>query len=65
MAVAGYNAGPNKVTEWWKAHPSGDIEEWIEAIPYDETRLFVKRVLTSWEAYRKLYGKEPWPSPSS
>lgn len=65
LAVAGYNAGPNKVTEWWKAHPSGDIEEWIEAIPYDETRLFVKRVLTSWEAYRKLYGKEPWPSPSS
>jgi soluble lytic murein transglycosylase len=56
LAVAAYNAGPARVREWWKARTSDDVETWVELIPYDETRFFVRRVMLSWEEYRRLYG---------
>jgi soluble lytic murein transglycosylase len=56
LAVAAYNAGPARVREWWKARASDDIEVWVELIPFDETRFFVRRVMLSWEEYRRLYG---------
>lgn len=59
LVAAGYNAGPHRVVRWWGARRSDDLEEWIEAIPFDETRAFVKRVLTSWEEYRRLSPKSP------
>jgi soluble lytic murein transglycosylase len=52
--VASYNAGP-AVVETWHASPGGDPVEWIEAIPYEETRGYVKRVLRSQRVYRTLY----------
>ena len=39
----------------WIARNVGDDDEWVEAIPYDQTRAYVKRVLRSWHAYRMLY----------
>jgi soluble lytic murein transglycosylase len=62
LAVAGYNAGPHRVVRWWGGRRGDDLEEWIEAIPFDETRAFVKRVLTSWEEYRRLAPKSPCPA---
>jgi soluble lytic murein transglycosylase len=56
LAVAAYNAGPARVREWWKGRASDDVEAWVELIPYDETRFFVRRVMLSWEEYRRLYG---------
>lgn len=56
LAIAAYNAGPARVREWWKARPSDDVEVWVELIPFDETRFFVRRVVLSWEEYRRLYG---------
>ena len=35
---------------------SDDLEAWVELIPFDETRFFVRRVMLSWEEYRRLYG---------
>jgi len=32
---------------------------WVEQIPYDETRGFVKRVMLGWDEYRRLYGGSP------
>ncbi len=52
--IASYNAGPAAVSEWLTAEPRPD-DEWIEAIPYAETRAYVKRVLRSLHAYRTLY----------
>jgi soluble lytic murein transglycosylase len=56
LAVAGYNAGPHRVQRWLAQRPLGDIEEFVELIPFDETRAFAKRVYTSWHHYRRLYG---------
>ena len=54
-AVGGYNAGPTAVTEWLQAIAAEADDEWVESIPYDQTRSYVKRVLRSLHAYRVLY----------
>lgn len=56
LAAAAYNAGPVRVREWWAARKSDDLELFVEQIPFDETRHFVKRVMVSWEEYRRIYG---------
>ncbi|MFZ5863423.1 MAG: transglycosylase SLT domain-containing protein [Nitrospirota bacterium] len=58
-AVAAYNAGPEAVTRWLEAGPPRSIEEFIEEIPFSETRGYVKRVLRSAWVYRGLYGASP------
>jgi soluble lytic murein transglycosylase len=55
-AVAAYNAGPEAVSRWLEAGPPRSIEEFIEEIPFSETRGYVKRVLRSAWLYRGLYG---------
>ncbi len=59
VAVAAYNAGPTRVREWWGGRRSADLDVWVEQIPYDETRAFVKRVMLGWDEYRRLYGGSP------
>ena len=56
VAVAAYNAGPKRVRQWWTGRRTDDLEAWVELIPYDETRHFVKRVVLSWTEYRRIYG---------
>ena len=54
-AIASYNAGPGAVSRWLRERAGLPGDEWIEAIPYDQTRGYVKRVLRSLHAYRVLY----------
>jgi soluble lytic murein transglycosylase len=54
-AIASYNAGPEAVGRWLDENGHLEEDEWVEAIPYDETRSYVKRVLRSLQAYRLLY----------
>ncbi len=61
LAAAAYNAGAARVREWWAARKGDDVELFIEQIPFEETRHFVKRVMVSWEEYRRLYGAGPQP----
>ncbi|HYS17343.1 MAG TPA: transglycosylase SLT domain-containing protein [Candidatus Binatia bacterium] len=56
LALAAYNAGPNRVRQWLNARRSDDIEAFVEQIPFDETRLYVKKVVLSWDEYRRIYG---------
>jgi soluble lytic murein transglycosylase len=56
LAAAAYNAGPVRAREWWAARKSDDLELWVEQIPFEETRRFVKRVVVAWEEYRRIYG---------
>lgn len=53
-ALAGYNAGEHRVDEWIKEYPYSD-EIWIEHIPFQQTRMFVKRVLENYTCYRVIY----------
>jgi len=56
LAIASYNAGPTAVAGWSMDGLEEQPELWIEAIPYPETRLYVKTVLESWWAYGCLHG---------
>jgi soluble lytic murein transglycosylase len=56
-AVASYNAGPTAVNRWIKAMPAAELDEWVENIPFTETRHYVKRVMGSYGAYQLLNGQ--------
>lgn len=45
LTIASYNAGPGAVAGWINPQLQQDPELWVEAIPYPETRLYVKKVL--------------------
>lgn len=53
-SIASYNAGPHVVTNWVDGDGRPD-DEWVESIPYSQTRSYVKRVMRSLQAYRLLY----------
>lgn len=55
LAVASYNAGPGNVSKWVKRTPASDPDRFIEVIPFDETRDFVKKVLANYAAYHSVY----------
>jgi soluble lytic murein transglycosylase len=54
-AIAAYNAGETAVDRWEKEIITDDIEEFVERIPYLETRGYVKLVLRNHRIYKKLY----------
>jgi soluble lytic murein transglycosylase len=56
LAVAAYNAGEAAVRAWVRERGGLPLDEFVEEIPVQETRGYVKRVLRSYAAYRLLYG---------
>ena len=54
-AIGSYNAGPHAVARWIDGNQGIDDDLWVEEIPYDQTRGYVKRVLRSMYAYQVLY----------
>jgi len=54
VALAAYNAGHERVREWVKEGKYSAYDEFIEDIPYDETRNYVKRVLLTYFTYLSL-----------
>jgi soluble lytic murein transglycosylase len=61
LAVAAYNAGSHRVRAWRRAHPDADVDLFVERIPIDQTRNYVRRVLSHYASYRLLEG-DPQPS---
>ena len=57
-AVAAYNAGEAAVDRWEKDIVTDDIEEFVERIPYLETRQYVKLVLRNHQIYKTLYNQD-------
>jgi soluble lytic murein transglycosylase len=55
-ALAAYNAGDVPVRQWIAAGSYKDIAEFVESIPYTETREYVQAILRNREIYRALYG---------
>lgn len=56
VALAAYNAGPRVAGPWAAAGAGRPLDEWVEDIPYRETRRYVKVVVGAWSAYRILAG---------
>ena len=54
QVVASYNAGPQAVSAWMTKYADKDTDEFVELIPYLETRQYVKRVLRSYREYLRL-----------
>jgi soluble lytic murein transglycosylase len=57
LALAAYNAGPKRAREWLKEigdprASADDAIDWVEMIPYEETRNYVQRVLENLQVYR-------------
>jgi len=57
MALAGYNAGPGRARKWARLNGNPrertiDTIDWIEMIPFNETRNYVQRVLENLQIYR-------------
>ncbi|MCT4558159.1 MAG: lytic transglycosylase domain-containing protein [Pelagimonas sp.] len=70
MMSAGYNAGPSRPDKWMAQFGDPrkgkvDVVDWIEHIPFDETRNYVMRVTESLPVYRARLGKNPHPVPFS
>ena len=62
-AIAAYNAGEGAVGRWLRERGHLPLDEFLEAIPYEETRGYTKRVLASYFVYSWLYSRgDPVPA---
>ena len=53
-ALAAYNAGPDRVAEWIQV--SDDLDVFTEAVPFFESRTYIRRIYENLAAYRRVYG---------
>ncbi|MBV9288452.1 MAG: lytic transglycosylase domain-containing protein, partial [Hyphomicrobiales bacterium] len=66
LAFAAYNAGGGRVAQWIAAYGdprtgAADLVDWIERIPFDETRDYVQRVVENLNVYKQLFAQTPPP----
>jgi len=54
LALSGYNAGPGTTSRWLEKYDISDPDNFIENIPYDETRGYIKKVLKSYLMYKRI-----------
>jgi soluble lytic murein transglycosylase len=54
-ALAAYNAGDDRVKAWLANGPYGSLPEFVESIPFTQTREYVEAIMRNREMYRRLY----------
>lgn len=55
FALGSYNAGESAVNRWRRENGDEDLAAWVEQVPLQETRGYIKRVLRSYNTYKLLY----------
>ncbi len=55
-ALAAYNAGADRVEDWRASGNFRDVEEFVESIPFTETREYVQAIVRNTEVYKRVYG---------
>ena len=69
LMIAGYNGGAGNVNSWLRARGDLPVDLWVERIPFEQTRNYVKRVSMTWWIYHWLYDEHtkvveiPWTLP--
>jgi peptidoglycan lytic transglycosylase len=58
-AFAAYNAGDTRVTDWQSIGKYHGMDEFVESIPFTETREYVQAILRNESIYRELNGSKP------
>jgi soluble lytic murein transglycosylase len=64
LTFAAYNAGPSRIPQWIKRYgdprgkPIDEVVDWIENIPFTETRDYVQRVMENYQVYKSLLNEE-------
>jgi soluble lytic murein transglycosylase len=64
LSLAAYNAGKQPVQRWLERFGFADEVEFVEDIPFAETRTYVKLVLANYERYTSLYAAPPRKGPA-
>jgi soluble lytic murein transglycosylase len=65
LTFIGYNAGPRRALEWIerfgdpRGKPLDEVIDWVEQIPFTETRNYVQRVMENLQVYKARLGEEP------
>jgi soluble lytic murein transglycosylase len=64
LTFVGYNAGPGRSREWMAKYgdprdPKVDAIDWVERVPFSETRYYIQRVMENMQVYRVLFGDKP------
>jgi len=64
LSFVGYNAGPGRAREWIARYgdprdPKVDAIDWVERVPFSETRFYIQRVMENMQVYRVLFGDKP------
>ena len=62
LAFVGYNAGRGRVRKWIARYgdprdPNVDVVDWVERIPFVETRTYVQRVMENLQVYRSRFSE--------
>ena len=57
-ALAAYNAGPDRVDAWTTGQTYREPAEFVESIPFTQTRLYVQIITRNAAIYRRLYGRQ-------
>jgi soluble lytic murein transglycosylase len=58
LAIASYNAGPGNVAQWVESYGIEDPDEFVERIPFEQTRHYVKAVFGNYWNYLQLYSPD-------
>lgn len=56
FAIGAYNGGPNAMNKWREIYDTEDTDEFVENIPYEESKGYIKKVFRSRYNYGKIYG---------